>query len=609
MKRFLLLATVFISLISSTTYAAPGDKLHHENQWFQNLQDYDIVITPLTGAMVGAVFAGPYGAAAGFVVGGVDEALIHFGYTTEKHLTLGLLAASIGATLKVPYHIASIIGFGMSAAISSGAVELDSSKIAGPLAGVVAGAAYANAKGHNGYVGALIGIAAAWGDGSGFYEGSHLCNTLSSVSTSVVVAPAAIYAISLVPRTVTAIARRLHREEAGAAIAGMGNSLAASLNQPLVAESFGVLSAAYHAYKANTTDDGEIVTPEQLKEELNEVLSRVTGTDVVSTILKQQLLYKLGAAALISQFSIQESLHAELFSTALKAVVPGDLAAQVQLNTVLKNFGLFFIPSIAHSVGDNVVQGFQSSVLARTLAASLRDKTAAGDASLYLMLNEDIKTDVANAPTHLGTLSDKGVAVLWNTCGTYTSAVHSSFVLFNNNAFDIAAFVKSYSGAIEELLAYIQTRTEAHHLEVADLAAKVAQLEKDIRESPKELVIGSKIDFVRKKIENYEVKIRTLNADSYNWALLSALISSAHGIGKAVVSLTLVAGKVTAGQVDKDSKFVTFQASNALISAGNWRLTNLADIQSVKKSKESLTRVLDYLEKAMSRFVNAHDPC
>lgn len=58
---------------SSNVTAHQSEPITHENWWYQTLSDYEVLLTPISNALVCGTAAGLPGAAAGFFLGTLDE--------------------------------------------------------------------------------------------------------------------------------------------------------------------------------------------------------------------------------------------------------------------------------------------------------------------------------------------------------------------------------------------------------------------------------------------------------------------------------------------------------------------------------------------------------
>src|SRR3972149_11603837 len=70
------------------------------NVVYQFVNDHEYLLAPLSGAVAGGVRCGPWCAAAGGIIGGIDEASIYFGYTDKHYLTWGIFGITTGHAIK-----------------------------------------------------------------------------------------------------------------------------------------------------------------------------------------------------------------------------------------------------------------------------------------------------------------------------------------------------------------------------------------------------------------------------------------------------------------------------------------------------------------------------
>ena len=580
MKKRLLLICFSIFIFSVAAGTSEEKKSQYENPWFQTISNYEPILTPITGAIVCGSVAGGPGVALGLFVGVIDESLIYAGYTSEKHLTMGLLTGSMAATLNTPYYLAEILGFGLGVGLSSGVITAETSQLVGPVSAAMAGASYSNAKGQTGTLGALGGGAAFLIDKTGLYNGTYLCDLLKAKNTAAVITPAVSYLISIIPI--------------------VGHPLLAKLSGPLIENTI-FLTIIIFSYGQNSPEDtipeGEIATPEQLKQELDKIITRVTGTNVISKIQRQQVTYKIGTSILTAQLARKMAQLDQNFIQKLGDIAPQNFIAQASFNQALMRFGVFLFPYVTHSIFNSIVSDYQSNQLKLILKKAMREKIMSGESPLYLKAEPEIESDVKDFEQNLNTIAVEGIQVVWSTSDTYTVATHSSLLLFKSNALDIATFLGSYSSAIEIIVGKIISMQNANYSKIKQLNNKIAKLEEDIKQLPKLVVNGRKLNLLQKKIYDLESQIRQMEADNFNYNLFLMGIKNAQGITNSLVSFSLITSKATSGDLDKDSIFASHEAARNLLASGNWYLKNQATINTIQKSQQSLNRVLDYLDK------------
>ena len=574
------LALWMLSLIFQAQAQTPATVApQYENPWFQILSNYEPVLTPITGALVCGSIAGLPGAAAGFIVGTIDETLIYYGYTSEKHLTMGLLVSSMANTLHGPYYIAETLGFGIGFGLSTGAIKAETSQLAGPVSAAMAGASYSNAKGLSGISGLLMGSAAFLVDHAGWYKGDHLCHYLNAQNTAAVVAPTISYLISAIPI--------------------IGSTLSPAITANFLENNILIILIALNEKNEINSNliTEKITTPEALKSELDKIITRVTGPDVIAQITKQQVTYKIGTSILVSLLGRKISEHNQNFLHRLGSLAPGKHAAQATFNSAIVTFGVFLVPYITHSLFNSVVTDYQSNKLELILKESILKTIMDGEAPLYLKAESGLDSDVKNFDRNLNTIAAQGIQVIWSTTDTYTTAIHSSLMLFRNDALDVVTFLASYSSVIETLVGTLTNKQDETLLKIEQLTNKKYKLEGDIKQLPKLIINGRKLAFLKEKIIDLEAQLRQLNAEKYNYGLLLSGITTAQGITNQLISFSLISRKSTSGGIKTSSIFSSNNAANNLLSSGNWYLKNQGTIKIIQRSQDSLNRVLDYLDQ------------
>lgn len=576
-KRLLIAVLGFSALLSPINFAA-AEPVRHENWWYDTLSNYEFVLTPVTGAVVCGTVAGVPGLATGFLLGSIDEALIYSGYASQAHLTAGILGLSMASILALPYRAGEIIGFAGGYGLSTGVIAVDSSKLSRPLASAIAGASFAHATGLSGAMGATVGFLAPFVDDYRRLESSPCAQLVSAANTVAVLSPAIGFIVSYIPKAGAPLAQGVG-----------GNWFKASASVAIV---------SYNMYGPNEADKSgqTIETPEQLKTELDLLFKRVVGNEVISQISRKQLNYKLGTSILSSRIAMIMGTHRQTFLTALGLLGPQNADAQARFYAEIVSYGLFLVPFLGHHIVDSVISGFQSEQLSRILTEAVKKKTMSGEAPLYLKANLTLDADVEKFPANIQRLSSQGLPLIWSTTDSYTTALHSSLLLFKSNALDVVTFLKSYSSLIEVVTSHLNGKLYQYQIEINEMEIRIGKFNDDIKEKPKTVINGRKLDFLRDKVAVLEKRIRQIEADIFKWSQLNSLFSHAQGITNFLVSFGLVAAKATSGSLDVSSIFVANQASNQLLDSGNWYLKNKQNILAIKQAKESLTKVLDYLD-------------
>lgn len=524
------------------------------------------------------------------------KALIYYGYSSQAHLTAGILGASLGTMLGLDYHLGEIIGFGVGTGVSTGYIPVESSSLSGPVSTGFAGASLAHATAHSGIIGAVGGALASYIDESGgVYEGDYLSQTVVAANRVIVLKPYFVYLFTSIPLVGKAIARV---------------SKNTYLDVALISVVFLYSTTTSSEENEMKSPDNSIRTPEQLKEEIDGLCKRITDTDVVTQMARKQVSYKLGASVLSTWFSMKLATHTQVFNSHLANVGPNNLPVQAKFNNALVAFGMFLVPYITQQLVDVTITNYQTETLHRVLKRSIKEKIMSGESPLYLKENLTLASDVKRFERNVQTLAIQGVRIIWSTTDSYTTALHSSLLLFKNNALDVMTVLKSYSSLIEAATSQLQTMKYDNTVKIEELETKVTKFKNDIIDNPKAVINGGKLDFLQEKITKLEILIRKTDADNFKWSMLTQAITITQAIANMIVSYSLVASKTTAGDLEKKSLYAAKSASSDLLSSGNWFLKNNAHLMGIQRAKESLTRVLDYIERRcdqISTLVISHE--
>lgn len=586
-KLFLILLLVFFSFKAQ---AKNKENLHretiaeikYENSMYQLLSDYGMILTPLTGAVVCVSTFGTAGAVAGFVVGVVDEVLIYNGYASQKHLTLGLFGAGLGTLTGLPYLIGEWIGFGFVVGVTSGLVTPEIIAIISiPVNSLTTGIAYAHASGgHTQLEGISIGL------GIGLVELYSNDNILSDMFSMMTVT--AFFTPSLL-----------------AFIPDKDSS------EFLVQTSFfpyltGILYSLnrfnWSSFSPSSVHPkNNVLSPEKLKSELEELFAKVTDTDIITKMTQDQYHYKFGAAILSSQLSLKMAIHRQhllstlkVFPSGMGRIVPKGILPSSQLNLAFVSFGIFLFPQFLKMVLTEIIDEFQTHKLSRILKQAMREKILGGEIPLYLKDNAEMSSDFVNFETHINTLVDKGMAVVWSSANSHIQTMHSWLILSANNSLDLMKVLEFYSQMIESLTRNLQIKKNENSEKLADLRARILEFENDIKYKPKLVLTGRKGEFLQEKIDQAITEIRHLKAKDYKWEMMYNSIVYAQYLGNLILPPALIYLKMAQQEFPVATVAATNEASTSILTSGSWYLSHQETINSIEKAKKSLNKVLDF---------------
>ncbi len=575
----ILLSSLFFPLQAQASVATA--QTANENSAFQAMDDYYFVITPLTGALACGLAAGLPGLALGLAAGGVDEALIHFGYTSQRHLTLGILTASTFATLGLPYHIAEIVAFGLSTSISSGAITIESTKLAHPANAMISGVALANAYTCPGYMGLGAGLAA--------YAIDHYTNTTAYSEALTNIAAVSVFApifgrllTSPMPKVLAPVASFIQDNSVRIGIA---------------------IVAIYKGSPKKSASDTDnhiqnTVSPEEFHKELSAVFKRLTNSTIVDDLFRQQLVYRLGAASLTVQTGFMWSSYIQKSMEKMAALSPGNHASQTAYNNVLVAIAFLLVADLSfETVTRSVIAPYQTEKLNRILTAAMRERIMKKEAPLLLRSNTTIEADVNKFEENIATLSSTGINLIWSTADSYTTALQSSILLFNNNALDVLIFLQSYTSSISALQTMIQDKMEKIEDKIKVAEDQIKSLESDIKKKAKIVLGGGKQDLLHQKILDLEARIRTYNSEKFKWDIALQIIRTSRRYSDYLATNMLISQKITDAQLNKTQMFTSRDAARDVISSGSWYLNNQADIKRTNIAAKSLLSVMDFLDK------------
>lgn len=567
-----LFVILWFSLAFSGHAQAHSAHISYENEWYQRFHDYEMLLTPITDAVVCASVAGAPGFVGGFLLGVLDEALVQSQWSSQRHLSMGLLAASFGSNLPSPYHLTEILGFILGMGLSSGHIVISHSQIERPTASMLAGMTYAQRRGFSVYQGAISGFCASLLDQSGWYERPILSESLITLSTAAVFMP-------LVAKILGHVSPL--------------SAFSAHLNQAPIAESIAMLimSMTWHNPSEQDTFKG-ISNPEQLKTELQKVFSRVTGSDVVSDLSRNQLVYKLSASILSAQLSNTLYFYQKSSLTSLTALSRGE-----QGSAHFKSYSIFLLPYFLHKFADYFVQNYQSETLAKLIKFSARDKILSEKSALHLKTKMELSVDVEKFGEHLNVLVHLGIPILWSTTDSYVKGLRSGLVLWENKSLEMLYLMKFFNSFLQSANSHLESLLAENNHQVFDLQNDIQKLENDIKKEAKTLILGHKLDFLRQKIKDLDGQIRLLQSSQFIPSLLYSQIYLLRTNFNELMIYALMAAKVSQGELAGAAITPTLHAVETLLDSGDWFARNQAELQSIYRSLESVSRVLDHLDK------------
>ncbi len=573
-KILSLVLSVFLFI---PTIAAASESATSQSNWgvsiYQKLNDYDFLLTPMSGAVIGSAVGGAWGGAIGALIGGADECLIYRKVSSYTHLTAGFLGLALAKALRLPYFVAESLGFGIGLSISTGYLNLASTQLSGLASGLISGVCLAQVYQKDRLLGAGVGAGFAGFDY--FLSGSASIAFLTDFTRVVVLRPLIVSALSKTPR--------------------LGPILAENLQTEITLLIVFVCSPDQQSKQVAFHGD-TIKTPEELRSELGLIFKRLANRDILEELLRKQVTCKV-AMAMLSAFFVEEwSKRMQDIRTMSAFLSPGNAVAEGKYQHAVKLMGLLLIPITAESFAKEFLSQYQKSFLSQAIESASHSKLLGLETPLFLRSEKVLDADVQNFKRNAFVLTDSAIGVLWATTDSYTSALYSGFILYNNKALDMVIIMNSYSSFFTVLLNAVESHLTDVNVQIDMATAKVEQLASDLRSRPRAIVLSPKQDLLLSKVEEKQQELANLNADRNLWNSLQGSIQVLKRWGDVIFACALVGPKLASGQMPSNSNLAVRNAIDNLLGT-NWLLKNHNQLQVITKAEKSIDRVLDYLDK------------
>lgn len=557
-------------------------ELRFYNPVYDAIHNYEYLLPPISGTIIGGVNYGIYGAAAGLALGTGDLIANSFGLYEKPYLTSAVLGSGMAASFQLPYYIGESIGFAGGLLVPTGIFDDYLDKAATPLSGAISG--YAS----YGPPGAAIGVGAGIIDETlSFYNVTHsqpCTSTLGAVAaTNLIMPQIGRMTSSIIPDNWGLLEVMSSR----------------AVTTPIGVSVGAYLSSKYHGEERKkwpALELGNKLYDAYLEILPREQFDKIIQDQAIALVTTQLLAANIAIGIAGREQNIHHSIA--LFNTNRDRAWDG----------FVENFGRyagFIFPYVGGILSEVFINNYFAKELSYVLKDSLSTELLEGEAALKVINDKtanstDPNTLLQNINNDIATMTLSGTNLLGGALASVIKGTYGTIYLTSIGGQDIIIYSSVYNKIVGQLSHFTSQKIISFAGKIKQIQAAISSIEEHVRINPDIMVQREANNFIKQKLEALRHSLRKTMEEQSIWDLLYNGWSATRQIADFLCNFLIIADKLRKGSLEFDQRYKAMEMVREVSAMSAWETNNVGDIAIIEQAMGRVEELLAKIRKEES---------
>lgn len=526
------------------------------NKLYQLIDKAEFLVTPLAGAIAGAVRCGSWCFAAGGLVGIIDEVAIYFGYTDKRYLTWGIFGGVTFHVMK-PGVLSDIAGVAIGILLPTGALW-SQKHIFHPMVSTVAGNVVAGPLGS--ITGSALGVLDEVLIDNGITDKHYM--TLGVTGMAVV-------------------------------------NLLGWMN-PIISSFVGsVLGMVAARYEEDLTIN--FLAPIKIADELYGFYSKFIAKEHLDVHIERQAISLIGGQFLAQVLLIKMNNYQQDLTYNFERLDGANNQAWGNFKIGMTNIAIFLFPYVIGGLFSGTIDHYFGKKLEFTLEDKIKAKLFSGENFLHLSQNNSntVLLDNLQADTSeiVGTSNSLMTQAISSTIdGAYGVGI---VIVTSPNLF---VFSVLYDQACSFISKNIMKRHSEHLREIKSLNSDLVSVFKHDAANIRTITERDGVGVSEKKIRQITAELRAQEGEQKLWGMVSNMWRALSGAADFMFSYYLIGNEINAGRLPFENRN-RVRAANLQVSRFlSWSGKNAQNIAVLEQSMDRFVLLKTKIEESSSNL-------
>jgi len=513
------------------------------NVVYRFISNHEYLFAPLSGAIAGEVVCGPWCAAAGGVLGAIDEFSVYFGFTDKRYLTWGIFGLATGHVIQ-PSIVSSVGGFAMGVLLPTGTLN----NYKGAFAPAISAIAGNSMSGSWGLV--TSGVA-------GVLDELDINNGNSDNHR----------------RTFCTV--------------GMAATNLLGYFNPVVADFIGMILgsiAAEYEDKLSATLMGPIKTTANLYD----IYGKFIPEDQLNTHIEKHALALVGSQFLVQFLSLKATVFRQNLNYNFERLDIPNGPAWGNFQSGLINFAVFLFPYAIGQIVSGRIDDYFCKKLQYSLEDEIRSELFSGENALRLSHDNNTAVLTDNLKEDVSTVTGSGTSLITGAVSASIDGVYGIGIIVVSSP-NLFVYQTLYNQAQSFVANYLAAQQRSYGEKIREIESKLVTATKHDTENIRTITERDGIEFTKTKLQQLYEESRKNEASRELWSSASSLWWTISGIADFIFNYYLVGNEI-------HQKKIPFESRNKVQTA-SWQVSNLLswpghNARLVASIDQSLDRVV-----------------